>query len=385
MLYHGEAALQKKDGTLLAPLPQSFFSFLDPIFRSFFSAFNPEPAHHLALSALRLLQASPFKSMPPSDPRLSQELWGLRFPNPVGSAAGFDKNAELPQVCPVLGFGFAEAGTLTARAQQGNPRPRVFRLTEDRACINHYGFPNIGATAAARGLGRLLKSQQRPPIPFGINIGKSTETPLEDAVSDYLESSSQLLPFADYLVVNVSCPNTSELRKLQEVERLAKLLEALIAQATQLAQQTDTAPKPIVVKIAPDLSKADIQEIAKLALDVGAAGLIATNTTTERPGLRSPINKAGGLSGRPLAERATEVLRILFQAVEGKLPLIGVGGIFSAADAYERICAGASLVQVYTGLIYEGPFLPRRIAHGLNQILDRQGLSHIRDAVGSKV
>lgn len=356
---------------------------LYPRLRPFVFSLAPERAHRLVLIALRLLQASPFKSMPPSDPRLSQELWGLRFPNPVGSAAGLDKNAEVPLAWPFLGFGFAEFGTLTAQAQPGNPRPRVFRLAEDQACINRYGFPNIGAAAAAQGLSRLLKGCQRP-IPFGINIGKSAKTPLENAVDDYLESCARLLPFADYLVVNVSCPNTPELRKLQEVERLGKLLEALLTQATQLAQQTATAPKPVLIKIAPDLSDTAIHEIARLALELGIAGLIATNTTLARPELRLPINEAGGLSGRPLAKRATAVMRSLFRTVEGKLPLIGVGGIFSATDAYERICAGASLVQLYTGLIYEGPFLARRIAHGLNHILDREGLDNIREAVGSK-
>jgi dihydroorotate dehydrogenase len=357
-----------------------FYPFLRPLLFSL----DPEHAHHLALQALHWVQVAPLQPSPPSDPRLSQEVWGIRFPNPVGLAAGYDKNAEVPLAWPALGFGFAELGTLTAQAQPGNPKPRIFRLEQDRACINRLGFNNDGAAAAARRLGRLLTGRQCP-IPLGFNIGKSRATSLEDAVKDYLESSALLLPLADYLVINVSSPNTPELRKLQEVERLAKLLEALIAQAAQLARQTSTTPKPIVVKIAPDLSEAEIREIAKLALDAGVAGLIATNTTTERPGLRSPVDEVGGLSGRPLAKRATEVLRTLFQAAEGRLPLIGVGGIFSAADAYERICAGASLVQVYTGLIYEGPFLPRRIAHGLNQILDREGLSHIRDAVGSRV
>ena len=358
---------------------------LYPLLRPFFFSLDPEHAHHLALKALHLVQAAPLKSAPPSDPRLSQEVWGLRFPNPVGLAAGYDKNAQVPLAWSALGFGFAELGTLTAQAQPGNPKPRVFRLEKDRACINRLGFNNDGAAAAAQRLRRLLPVGQRWPIPLGFNIGKSRLTPLEDAVDDYLESSAQLLPFADYLVVNVSSPNTPELRKLQEVERLGKLLEALLKQVTQLARQTDTSPKPIVVKIAPDLSQAEIRQIAELALGLGIAGLIATNTTLSRLDLRSPINEAGGLSGRPLAERACGVLRSLFQAVEGKLPLIGVGGIFSAADAYERICAGASLVQVYTGLIYEGPFLPRRIARGLSRILDRQGLSNIRDAVGSKV
>ncbi len=357
---------------------------LYPFLRPFLFSLDPEHAHRLALQALHWVQAAPLRPSPPSDPRLSQEVWGIRFPNPVGLAAGYDKNAEVPLAWSALGFGFAELGTLTAQAQPGNPKPRIFRLEEDRACINRLGFNNDGAAAAAQRLGRLLAGR-RCPIPLGFNIGKSRTTPLEDAVNDYLESSALLLPFADYLVVNVSSPNTPELRKLQEVDHLAKLLEALIAQAAQLARQTGTAPKPIVVKIAPDLSQAEIQEIAKLALDIGIAGLIATNTTVERPGLRSLVNETGGLSGRPLAKRATEVLRTLFQAVEGRLPLIGVGGIFSATDAYERICAGASLVQVYTGLIYEGPFLPRRIARGLDQILEREGLSTIRDAVGSKV
>lgn len=357
---------------------------LYPFLRPFFFSLDPEHAHRLALQTLHWVQAAPLQPSPPSDPRLGQEVWGIRFPNPVGLAAGYDKNAEVPLAWSALGFGFAELGTLTAQAQPGNPKPRIFRLEEDRACINRLGFNNDGAAATAQRLGRLLAGQQCP-IPLGFNIGKSRTTPLEDALNDYLESGTLLLPFADYLVVNVSSPNTPELRKLQEVDHLARLLEALIGQATQLAQQTGTAPKPIVVKIAPDLSQAEIHEIAKLALDIGIAGLIATNTTVERPGLRSPVNETGGLSGRPLAKRATEVLRTLFQAVEGRLPLIGVGGIFSAEDAYERICAGASLVQVYTGLIYEGPFLPRRIAQGLDQILEREGLSTIRDAVGSKV
>ena len=292
---------------------------LYPLLRRFLFSLDPEHAHHLALQALHWVQAAPLQPSPSSDSRLSQEVWGIRFPNPVGLAAGYDKNAEVPLAWPALGFGFTELGTLTAQAQPGNPKPRIFRLEKDRACINRLGFNNDGAAAAARRLGRLLTGRQCP-IPLGFNIGKSRTTPLEDAVNDYLESSALLLPFADYLVVNVSSPNTPELRKLQEVERLAKLLEALITQAAQLAQQTGTAPKPIVVKIAPDLSEAEIREIAKLALDIGIAGLIATNTTLDRPGLRSPVDEVGGLSGRPLAKRATEVLRSLFQAVEGRLP-----------------------------------------------------------------
>ena len=356
-----------------------------PLLRPLFFSFDPEHAHYLALNALQLLQASPFKSPPPSDPRLRQELWGLDFPNPVGLAAGYDKNAQIPLAWSALGFGFAELGTLTAKAQPGNPQPRIFRLEKDQACINRLGFNNEGAQAAAQRLKSLLPANRPHPIPLGFNIGKSRVASLDEAVNDYLESSGQLLPFADYLVVNVSSPNTPDLRKLQEVERLRQLLEALLAQAKQLAQQASTKPKPVLVKIAPDLPDEEIVEIAQLSLAVGISGLIATNTTTARPALRTQINEIGGLSGRPLAVRATEVLRVLFQTVEGKLPLIGVGGIFSAEDAYERICAGASLVQVYTGLIYEGPFLPRRIARGLGQILSRKGIGYIGEAIGSNV
>ncbi len=356
---------------------------LYPLLRPLLFSLDPERAHDLALNALWLLQAARLKPAPLSAPRLSQQLWNQHFPNPVGLAAGYDKNAAVPLVWSALGFGFAELGTLTAQAQPGNPRPRLFRLTKDRACINRFGFNNDGATAAARHLEHLL-TDRPSPIPLGINIGKSKAVPLDAATDDYLDSHAQLLPFADYLVVNVSSPNTPELRKLQQIERLGSLLEALLKQTAHFARQTHTNPKPLLVKIAPDLSDAAIHEIASLALDLGLAGLIATNTTLARPDLHGPLNEVGGLSGRPLAKRATEVLRTLFQAVEGKLPLIGVGGIFSAADAYERICAGASLVQVYTGLIYEGPSLPRRITQGLSRIISRKGIQDIREVIGSK-
>ena len=208
---------------------------------------------------------------------------------------------------------------------------------------------------------------------------------MEEAANDYLESLERLFPFADYVVVNVSSPNTPELRKLQEPDRLGRLLETLRVRSQQLTPQTHQPPKPLLVKIAPDLRDDEIVEIARVVLAVGASGLIATNTTLARSGLRSAVNEEGGLSGKPLATRATEVLRVLFRAVEGKLPLIGVGGIFSAEDAYARIRAGASLVQLYTGLIYEGPLLPRRIMHGLSRLLRRDGLHHLHDAVGKDV
>jgi dihydroorotate dehydrogenase len=356
-----------------------------PLLRPFFFAVDSERAHQLAIDALKMLQATTPVMPPPSDTRLSCILWGVHFPNPVGLAAGYDKNAAVPLAWPAFGFGFAELGTITAKAQPGNPKPRIFRLEQDAALINRLGFNNDGATAVAQRLTHLLPSHRSHPIPLGFNIGKSKVTSLEEAADDYLESLERLFPFADYLVVNVSSPNTPELRKLQEPERLGRLLETLQVRNQQLATYANRPPKPLLVKIAPDLTDAEVIEVARVALAVGVSGLIATNTTITRPVLHSPIHEEGGLSGRPLATRATEVLRILFRTVEGKLPLIGVGGIFSAEDAYARIRAGASLVQVYTGLIYQGPLLPRRIVSGLSRLLTRDGLPHLRNAVGKDV
>jgi dihydroorotate dehydrogenase len=361
-------------------------SLLYPFLRPFFFSLDPEQAHHLALAALKLMQASLVAPVsPPSDARLSQELWGLHFANPVGLAAGYDKNAQVPLVWSALGFGFAEVGTITAKAQAGNPKPRIFRLEKDAALINRLGFNNDGAVAVARQLANLLPPNRPHPIPLGFNIGKSRVTPLEEAVDDYVESCQRLFPFADYLVVNVSSPNTPELRKLQEAERLGRLLEALLATNCQLAAQARIQPKPLLVKIAPDLLDEEIHQIARVCLAVGVSGLIATNTTIARPSLREPAHEEGGLSGRPLTQRATAVLRVLFQAVEGKLPLIGVGGVFSAEDAYARIRAGASLIQIYTGLIYEGPLLPRRIVRGLCDIFTREGIGHLHEVTGKAV
>ncbi len=359
---------------------------LYPFFRPFLFSLDPEHAHLLSINALKLWQASQVRPTSAlSHPRLSQHLWGLRFPNPVGLAAGYDKNALVPLVWSSLGFGFAELGTITAKTQPGNPKPRIFRLAQDSALINRLGFNNDGATAIAKRLPGLLSSPHPRPVPLGFNIGKSKGTPLEEAVDDYLESSKKLLPFADYLVVNVSSPNTPELRKLQETERLSKLLEALLTYIRQFAKTSGTPPKPLLVKIAPDLSETEIGEIAQLAVSVGVSGLIATNTTTGRRGLRSASNETGGLSGRPLARRANEVLSTLYRAVEGQLPLIGVGGIFSAGDAYERVCAGASLIQIYTGMIYAGPLLAKRIVRGLVRIMERDSVSHMSQIVGKSV
>lgn len=358
---------------------------LYPLLRPLFFAVDSERAHHLAIDALKVLQATTPPLSPPHNPRLSQTLWGLRFPNPVGLAAGYDKNAAVPLTWSALGFGFAELGTITAKAQPGNPKPRIFRLPHDTALINRMGFNNDGATAVAQRLTHVLPPHRPHPIPLGFNIGKSKVTPLEEAADDYLESLERLFPFADYLVVNVSSPNTPELRKLQEPDRLGRLLESLRVRSQLLAAQAHQPAKPLLVKIAPDLTTEEVVEIARVVLAVGVSGLIATNTTLARTGLHSAINEEGGLSGKPLTARATEVLRVLFRAVEGKLPLIGVGGIFSAKDAYARIRAGASLVQLYTGLIYEGPLLARRIVHELPRLLMRDGVPHLREAVGKDV
>ncbi|MGE0826730.1 MAG: quinone-dependent dihydroorotate dehydrogenase [Candidatus Binatia bacterium] len=357
---------------------------LYPFLRPFLFAVDSEHAHQLALNALRLLQNVPFALTAPTTPRLVQDLWGLQFSNPIGLAAGYDKNAAAPLAWPALGFGFAELGTITAKAQPGNPKPRIFRLPADEALINRLGFNNDGATTVAQRLAELLPPTRQHPIPLGLNLGKSKITPLDEATDDYLASLDLLFPFADYLVVNVSSPNTPELRKLQEPERLGRLLETLQTRNAQLTV-SPRPPKPLLVKIAPDLSDAAVVEVARVAQSVGVAGLIATNTTIARPPLRTSINEEGGLSGKPLAARAINVLRVLYRAVEGKMPLIGVGGIFSAEDAYARIRAGASLVQIYTALIYRGPTAPRRIVHGLNTLLARDGVTNIRQVIGKDV
>lgn len=322
---------------------------------------------------------------PAHDPLLRQELWGLTFPNPLGLAAGFDKNGRLPLVWAALGFGSAELGTITAQAQPGNPQPRLFRLPEQRALLNRLGFNNAGSAAVARDLSRRL-ARRRPPIPLGVNLGKSRATPLAGAVDDYRTSLAALFDCADYLVVNVSSPNTPGLRDLQAEAQLAPLLEALQAENQRLATERHTAPRPLLVKVAPDLSDDGLRAVVDVSIGVGVCGLIATNTTIDRSGLppAHPLaGEAGGLSGAPLRDRSTAVIRRLYSLSGGQLPIVGVGGIFSAADAYTKIRAGASLVQVYTGFVYEGPGLPRRIAGGLKRLLQRDGFTSVAAAVGS--
>ena len=346
---------------------------------------DPEQAHELAFALLSLLEpvaaARTRQPRPWSDPTLAQRIWDLDFANPIGLAAGFDKSARVPHVWASFDFGFAELGTLTAEAQPGNPRPRLFRLPADEGLINRMGFNNDGAIAAAQRLSELL-SRRRPEIPLGINLGKSRSVAVDDAVADYLASFRLLFDWGDYFVINVSSPNTPGLRDLQQEDSLAALTGALSEENRRLAGERGRQPRPLRVKLAPDLADESLESIVNVARATGLNGLIATNTTITRNGLRQPSSESGGLSGRPLRQRSTEVIRALYQLAGPSLPIIGAGGVFSADDAYEKIRAGASLVQIYTGFIYQGPRLPRWLAQGLRDRLLRDGYSHIREAVG---
>ncbi len=318
------------------------------------------------------------------DPRLEQTLFGCRFTNPVGLAAGFDKNGVAAAIWDTFGFGFAELGTVTWHPQTGNPRPRLFRLAQERAALNRMGFNNEGARAVRRLLERqgLPPPGQRPAV-LGINLGKSRVVPLEQAADDYAASLETLAPLADYAVVNVSSPNTPGLRDLQEESQLRRIVERL--------RRLPGCP-PLLVKIAPDLEDDAIDCIARLAYEEGLAGVIAVNTSLDRLGLqerrleatgRTLGEEGGGLSGRPLRARAVEVLRRLRATAGPALPLIGVGGIDSPEAAWERITAGAALIQIYTGWIYEGPQLVPTILDGLSCQLDRHGLGTLAEAVGT--
>lgn len=347
-----------------------------------------EPVHHLTSGLLAHGLASPAvrafvrARCHVDDAALRVRRWGLEFPNPVGLAAGFDKAGTAFNALGALGFGHVEIGTITALPQPGNPRPRLFRLPADRALLNRMGFNNPGASAVAERLGR----GPIEPV-LGINLGKSKITPLERATEDYLESLERLERFADYVVINVSSPNTPGLRELQDARPLRALLAALTRRAGELAHERGAAPRPVLVKIAPDLSDAQIDQAVEIALAEGAAGIVATNTTTARAGLRTPpavLERLGegGISGAPLRARSTAVVARVFRRTEGRLPIIGVGGIFDADDAWQRIRAGASLVQLYTGFVYGGPGVARRINRGLLQRLRRAGARSLDDVIG---
>jgi dihydroorotate dehydrogenase len=333
------------------------------LFRTVLSRMDPETAHHAAMTVIRVLGVPPFswaaRAITRPDPALAVSALGLRFDTPFGVAAGFDKDVTGAAGLFALGFGHVEVGTLTAIPQEGNPRPRLFRLIPDRAVVNRMGFNNHGAEAAARRLEKLRRRRRNGVI--GVNIGKSRVVEVEDATADYVRSATLLAPLADYLVVNVSSPNTPGLRGLQAVETLRPLLEAV---------RDAAATTPLLVKIAPDLPDDEVTAVARLAVDLGLAGLIATNTTISRAGLATDpavveAAGAGGLSGAPLKARALEVLRLVRAAVPPEFCVVSVGGVETADDVRERMDAGATLVQGYTAFLYRGPLWARQISRGL--------------------
>ncbi|HVS20765.1 MAG TPA: quinone-dependent dihydroorotate dehydrogenase [Pyrinomonadaceae bacterium] len=349
-----------------------------------------ESAHEFALRSLsaalsttaarrfaeRRFQSAPFGEL---------RRFGLTFRNPVGLAAGLDKNGTAAQALAALGFGFIEVGSCTNEAQPGNPRPRLFRLPRDRALINRAGFNNCGASQLAENI-----KQHRPDCIVGVNIGKSRSVPISEAVSDYIASFDTIYDVADYIAVNVSSPNTPNLRELQRPQMLGDLLERLQRRNDELAQRSSLLqPKPLLIKIAPDLNRSEIESIVEVALRNNIAGIIATNTTVNREGLLTSQEKVeacgeGGLSGAPLQNRSNEVIALIYRRTRGALPIIGVGGVFTAVDAWEKISSGASLIQLYTGFIYEGPNVARRINEGLAQILKREEFQSLDEAVGCR-
>jgi dihydroorotate dehydrogenase len=338
---------------------------------------DPERAHELAIAALA--HGGPAldhtAGLRVDDPRLRRTVFGLDFPNPIGLAAGFDKSARAVPAWGALGFGFAEVGTVTAVPQEGNPKPRIFRLPADGALVNRLGFNNDGADRVAERLARRALRADPHPVPIGVNIGKSRAAPAHAAPDDYARSADALWPYADYLVVNVSSPNTPGLRDLQEVEALERIVTAVAR----------VAPKPLLVKLAPDLAPEAIDEAVDMALERGLAGVVVSNTTLAREGLRSPgrlAAQAGGLSGRPLRAKSTNLVRRVAERAAGRLAVVGVGGIFTADDVWEKLAAGADLVQVYTGFVYGGPRTAWRLNRGLLDRMARAGAGSLDEIPG---
>jgi len=329
---------------------------------------DPETAHERTLTALALAQSNPagrlaLRRIAGRIPALPVQVGPLRFPNPLGMAAGFDKDARVVAGLTALGFGHVEVGTLTPRPQAGNPRPRIFRLPGDGALINRMGFPNGGVEAAVPRLRALARPRE---YVLGVSLGKQKETSLAEAAADYVAVMRAVYPYADYLAVNISSPNTPGLRELQGGRYLDDLLAALAAENRDLAARAGVAPRPLWVKIAPDLSSDELDEVLAALLAAGADGIIATNTTLERDDLSDARRaEVGGLSGRPLRRRSTELIAAIHRRTGGALPIIGVGGVASTDDAREKLDAGAAVVQLYSALVYGGPGLPGRILRGL--------------------
>lgn len=340
------------------------------LIKPLFFKLDPERAHEVAIDSLRVLRRIPglvsflaaFNRLPATAKPV--ELFGLRFPNRIGLAAGFDKNAVCWQAFEAFGFGHVEIGTVTFKAQPGNPKPRLFRYPEQEAVLNRMGFNNHGAQSVAARLSRHEGPGQRR-IPLGVNIGKSKVAPLDKAVEDYLGSFGLLAEHADYVAINVSSPNTPDLRKLQEEARLRELLQELCRCNAERERRQPGSRRPILLKIAPDLTDGQVDDIAQILSDLQLDGIIATNTTMAREGPFADIDQAGGISGKPICELSTRMIARVAKVTEGKLPIIGVGGISDPDTASQKLDAGASLVQVYSGMIYEGPFFAKRIARSL--------------------
>lgn len=348
------------------------------ITKPFLHRMDPESAHGMTLRALKSgLLPCPSRI---NDPRLKTNLWNRTFPNPIGLAAGFDKNADVVGPMLNMGFGFVEAGTVTPRPQSGNDRPRVFRDTDNEAVINRMGFPNEGAESFRHNIEKFLESKPRPSGVVGINIGMNKGA--EDPAKDYCTLVRQLANYADYLTVNISSPNTPGLRNLQARENLMPLLARILEERAKTCGKTN-AP-PLLVKLAPDLNDDQLKDVADCLMESGVDGVILGNTTLDRPEYL-PANfyeQQGGLSGRPLTEKSTGIIRRFYKHTDGKLAIIGAGGISSAADAYAKIRAGASLVQLYTALVFQGPELVSDVLTGLLKLLERDNLNHISQAIG---
>ncbi|MED5271444.1 MAG: quinone-dependent dihydroorotate dehydrogenase [Candidatus Thermoplasmatota archaeon] len=355
---------------------------------------DSEKAHYRAIRKIKLLGrwkiTRVFLSGFFSSPTLNVERFGIKFSNPVGLAAGMDKKAEALTAWPALGFGFAEVGGVTLHEQQGNPKPRMFRNWNSRSLINRMGFNNDGADKTAKRMSKVKEKGNWPNIPIAINLGKSKITENENAAEDYCGSIEKLWEFADFFVVNVSSPNTPNLRDLQTDEHLAGLLERCIQQNKKCAEEHGAKEKPILVKVAPDLEDEQLAIIARTARSSGLSGIVATNTTISRPEINTKSGKkftkeTGGLSGKPLGKRSTEVIRLIYQETEGQLPIIGVGGISNADDAWEKIINGACLVQFYSAFVFEGPTITKSIVKGLKKKLKQHSLDSLDQAVGMAV
>ncbi len=351
---------------------------------------DPEESHerilHL-LARLEFLYGTVEDWYNVEDERLVVKIGPLTFSNPVGLAAGFDKNVTAPKMISAFGFGFMEVGAVTAQAQPGNPKPRLYRLLEDNALINRLGFNNEGAAAIALKLDRLGARNGRPKIPLGMNIGRTKIVETKDAVGDFLACFAALFPHGDFFTLNVSSPNTPNLRDLQEKSLLRELLSAVQEKNRELSARANSSMKPVFVKIAPDMKFSQVDEIIDVVEQVNLTGIVATNASAfMRDGLKSPNGaEPGGLSGRPITAMVTKFIAHIYQITHGRLPIIGVGGIFTAQDAYDKIKAGANAIQIYTGWVFEGPGAVKRINQGLLRLLERDGLKHIAEAVGRAV